>query len=336
MTQPLTDARGREISYLRLSLTDRCNLSCLYCRSEQDRFIPHADIMRYEEMEDLVTLATELGVRKVRLTGGEPFARKGCLGFIERLRHRHPHLDLRLTTNGTLAGPHIAALKDLGLNAINLSLDSFDPQRFAQITGHDQLPLVLDCLERILGAGIPLKINAVALRGLNDDELPRFLDLAREHPVDVRFIEFMPMGLGTAWTKDRFWAAPDILRAAQALVPLRPLPDLHPADAGPARLYTLEPLSGPPAKGRFGLITPLSHHFCHSCNRLRVTPDGRLRTCLFADTEYRLRPALRRLGLDAVRRILVAANSRKPLGADLLEARRQNAVALKRMNAIGG
>ena len=349
LAAPFTDTQGRQIRYLRLSLTDRCNLRCLYCRGGQERFIPHPDVLRYEELEDLVTLAAEHGVGKVRITGGEPFARKGCLAFLERLRLRHPALDIRLTTNGTLVGPYIGALKDLGLNAMNLSLDSFRPERFAQITGRDLLDRVLDCLDRVLNAGIPLKLNAVALRGLNDDELPAFLNFARTNPVDVRFIEFMPMGEGTAWTPDRFWPAPEILKAAEALIPLQALPWLGDdasgnisgklaADAGPARLYALAPNDGPPARGRFGLITPLSHHFCHVCNRLRVTSDGRLRTCLFADAEYRLRPALRhpKLGLEAVRRILAAANLRKPLGTALLEARRQTSVARKRMIAIGG
>lgn len=331
----LHDAHGRTVSYLRLSLTDRCNLRCLYCRSGAETFIPHSGVLRYEELLELVDLAVELGITKVRITGGEPFARKGCLNFLEALRRRHPALDIRLTTNGTLVGPLVPALKAVGVNAVNLSLDTFRPERFAALTGRDLFPSVRDALDRLLDAGIPLKVNAVGLRGVNDDELPAFLELARAHPVDVRFIEFMPMGQGTAWTPDLFWPAPDILAAARRFAPLVPLeaPGLN---TGPARLYRLQ--DAPEGSGRFGLITPLSNHFCHVCNRLRVTSDGRLRTCLFDDAEYNLREALRhpRLGIAAVRRILLAAGARKPVGVHLLEQRREAAVAMKRMNAIGG
>ena len=332
---PLRDALGRTARYLRISLTDRCNLRCLYCRSGNEPFIPHPHILRYEELLDLISLAVEHGVEKIRITGGEPFARKGCLDFLERVRTAHPHLNIRLTTNGTLISPYLNGLRDLGINAINLSLDTFRPERYLQITGHDLFHKAADALERLLDSGIPLKINAVALRGINSDELPAFLNLACEQPVDVRFIEFMPMGQDTRWSHELFWSAEDILEQARTLVNLQPLltsteqgPD---ADAGPARLFTL------PGKGRFGLITPLTNHFCMQCNRLRITSDGRLRTCLFDDREYRLREMLRhpRLGMQAVRRVLWAANLQKPVGARLLEQKRSG-VTQKRMHAIGG
>ncbi len=333
----LEDGHGRTVRYIRLSVTDRCNLRCAYCRSGVETFIPHESVLRYEEMEQLVDMAMDMGVEKVRLTGGEPFARKGFMDFLERLRAAHPALDIRVTTNGTLLGPHIAALKGIGLNAVNLSLDTFDRDKFDQITGRDLFGKVRESMDALLEAGIPFKLNAVAMRGFNDDELPGFIDYALRHPVDVRFIEFMPMGEGTRWSDSRFWSAPDILAAARRLVSLAPV-DLDQRSGGPARLYTL---SGPdgPGLGRLGLISPLTNHFCDSCNRLRITSDGALRTCLFDDREYRLRNALRhpKLGIEAVRRIVALATLQKPIGARLLERRHAaEAVALRRMTAIGG
>lgn len=347
-TNGLTDLLGRTARYMRLSLTDRCNLRCLYCRSDNETFIPHANILRYEEMMELVALAVRHGVEKVRITGGEPFVRKGCMAFLENLRARYPLLNIRLTTNGTLIAPYINGLRDLGINAVNLSLDTFDRARFVAITGIDAFDRVRATLDRLLQSGIPLKINAVAMRGVNDGELGDFLRFAHEHPVDVRFIEFMPMGEGTRWTHDRFWSAVDILREANHIMPLTEIvpvrgyapKTLHSEyserdNAGPARLYDLQ------GAGRFGLITPLTNHFCMQCNRLRITSDGRLRTCLFDDHEYRLREVLRHphLGIGAAERIMQAAMRNKPVGAQLLEARscaKIAAVADKRMNVIGG
>lgn len=329
----LIDAHGRIVRYVRLSVTDRCNFRCLYCNSNaRTQFIPHDTVLRYEEMLRIVDVAVSLGVQKVRLTGGEPFARKGFVHFLEMLRARHPQLDIRITTNATLVRPHVQTLRDVGINAINISLDSFDPARFAEITGQEMLGEVRATIDALLAANIPIKINAVALRGFTEAELPAFVDFARQHPVDIRFIEFMPMGADSKWSEKNFWPAADILHALNAISPLSPCEQerhLH----GPARMYSLEN-----AAGRIGLITPLSNHFCHSCNRLRVTSDGRLRTCLFADREYNLLPALRhaKLGHDFLRRIFVAANGCKPIGVDILHHRGNAPVSHKRMVGIGG
>ena len=327
--------RAPVVKALCLHVAHDCNLRCTYCRSGMETFIPHESVLRYEEMKQLVDMAMDMGVEKVRLTGGEPFARKGFADFLERLRAAHPALDIRVTTNGTLIGPHIQTLKAIGLNAVNLSLDTFDRDKFEQITGRDLFGKVRENMDALLDAGIPFKLNAVAMRGFNDDELPAFVDYAMHHPIDVRFIEFMPMGEGTRWSDSCFWSAPDILDAVKGLVAVVPV-EQEQRNGGPARLYTL---SGPdgPGLGRLGLISPLSSHFCTSCNRLRITSDGALRTCLFDDREYRLRNALRhpKLGIEAVRRIVTLATRDKPIGARLLE-RRHNAVAQRRMTAIGG
>lgn len=330
MTSLLQDSHQRVARYLRLSVTDRCNLRCSYCRSGAETFIPHPDILRYEEMFQLIDLVVGMGIEKVRVTGGEPFARKGLMSLLESMRAAHPSLDIRLTTNGTLVAPYVQALRDVGVNAINLSLDTFDPDRYIQTTGRDLLPRVLENIDAMLDAGLTVKLNAVAMRGVNDAELPQFLRFAQARHIDIRFIEFMPMGEGTRWSQERFWPAESILEAAQSYVDLTPVPSA-PENAGPARMYAMQ------GGGRLGLITPLSNHFCAYCNRLRVTSDGRLRTCLFDDREFRLREPLRhpRLGLAAVRRIILAATQKKPLGVRILE-RRKNEVASRRMTAIGG
>lgn len=325
----LRDSHQRLASYLRLSVTDRCNLRCSYCRSGAESFISHQDILRYEELLGLVGLAVDMGIEKVRVTGGEPFARKGLVPFLEAMRSNHAALDIRLTTNATLIGPYIPALAALGVNAVNVSIDTFKPDRYAQTTGRSLLPRVLENIDALQRAGVLVKLNAVAMRGVNSDELPDFLTFARARNLDIRFIEFMPMGEGTLWNKSLFWSATDILAQARDLISLTPVPS-H-SHSGPASMYAME------GGGRLGLITPLSNHFCALCNRLRVTSDGRLRTCLFDDREFRIRAALRhpRLGLEHVRRILLAATKRKPIGADILR-QRTNEVARRRMTAIGG
>ena len=329
---PLTDAYGRSARYLRLSVTDRCNLRCLYCRSNiHERHIPHDDVLRYEELVRLADLGVEQGMEKIRLTGGEPFVRKGFMDFVRMLRERHAGVDLRITSNGTLLGEHVKALGKLGIGAVNLSLDSMRPEGFLAATGRDLFPVVRRNLDALLAEGIQVKINAVALRGMTQRDLRAFLDFACGRPVDVRFIEFMPMGEGSGWSEERFWSAEEILTEARKWAELEPCPPAA-GSRGPARMFSI--VGG---LGRLGLITPMSNHFCATCNRLRITSDGRLRTCLFADKEYRLRGILRhpRLGARFLSAVIDRANRKKPLGADILR-RRQGAPAAKSMVSIGG
>lgn len=331
---PLRDQYGREVHYLRLSVTDRCNLRCVYCRSEaRQTFIPHPKVLRYEEMVRLVGVLAGLGVHKVRLTGGEPFARKDCDTLLALLHQRYPQLDLRLTTNGTLLEPHIPLLRRVGVRAVNLSLDSFDRETFARVTGRDLLPAVLASLDALLRAEIRVKINVVAMRGVNDGQMDDFAHAVRHLPVDLRFIEFMPMGNGTLWGPETFWPADQIREEAQRRLRLTPEKDQE-AEAGPARMYRVEG-----GKGRMGFITAMTCQFCGSCNRLRLTSDGHVRTCLFDDKEYRLRGLLRhpRCNDADLVRVLRLACAQKPLGAEILAARRAGcAVAGKQMVGIGG
>jgi cyclic pyranopterin phosphate synthase len=332
MATGLVDGRGRRVSYLRLSVTDRCNFACRYCVRENPQYIPHKEILRFEEMERLAFLAQRLGVSKIRLTGGEPLVRRGCIPFVQRLLAIRPSLDVRLTTNGALLAPHLAALALSGLRQVNISLDTLDAKKFYAITGRDLLAAVLESVREALRLGVGVKINVVGLLGVNDDELESFLRLAAENPLEVRFIELMPMGPCTPWTKERFWPAADMLERAKGIAELRPANRDDPS-SGPADVYEI---AG--GRGRFGVIAPLTDHFCGLCNRLRVTSDGRLCTCLFSEKTFDLKAVLRhpKLGNRNVQRIMQGALQTKPLGSELMAARGANGYCDSRMSAIGG
>ncbi|MCG8529525.1 MAG: GTP 3',8-cyclase MoaA [Desulfovibrionales bacterium] len=330
---PLTDSHGRTVDYLRVSLTDRCNLRCMYCWSADGmQFIPHSNIITYEEIARLVNISVGMGISKVRLTGGEPFARRNCMRLIEMLLTEHPQLDVRLTTNATLIQGKAKQLAELGVKYINISLDTFDRKKFQQITGRDFLRNVTRAIDECMEHGLHVKINTVALKGINDDELPVFVNFARNNPVDVRFIEFMPMGNSSAWSEENFWSAEDIMKQARELADLTKL-ERHERHSGPAKLFQV---AG--GKGRLGFITPMSNHFCSTCNRLRITASGGLRTCLFSDSEVNLRDMLRNECITDtdIANVIREANTNKPLGVELLNAKKQTEVAHKRMNAIGG
>ena len=327
------DRFGRSINYLRLSVTDRCNLRCAYCSAERRDFIPHRDILRYEEGLELIAAARQLGVDKIRLTGGEPFVRKDFFHFLVLILERFPDLDLRLTTNGTLIADEMRRLREIGLKRLNISLDTLDRERYARLCGRDLFPRVWRAIENGVREGLRIKINVVAMRGVNNDELGRFLDLAREYPLDVRFIEFMPLSGNCSWTNAKVWSAAEILSEARQYTRLTPVVESS-ANSGPARMFELD--SG---QGRLGIISPLTEHFCASCNRFRITSDGRLRTCLFSNREYRLRPILRsdRLDRDQLLRVLCQAAKRKPMGHDILCRKTEGAgFGGRTMSAIGG
>ena len=332
-TAPLVDALGRTMRYLRLSVTDRCNFRCLYCQSSaRQTFIPHDDILHYEEFLRLVEILTGLGITKVRLTGGEPFARKGCADFLAALRRRFPTLDLRITSNGSLLEDYVPLLKELRVGCVNLSLDTFDPDTFADITGSALFSKVVRALEALLRAGIPVKLNAVALKGITEHSLDDFLLAARDMAIDVRFIEFMPMGADTLWSLGRFCSVDEIRALCEEKVRLIRVSDVQPTD-GPARMYQIAD-----SPGRLGFISPLTNHFCQSCNRLRLTSEGALRLCLFDDHEYPVRSWLREeKASDATIAERVRTLCRtKAVGADLLRAKTKTEVARRSMHGIGG
>lgn len=283
----LIDRDRRHLNYLRISITDRCNLRCLYCVPEgRIPKLRHDDILSYEEILRLVNIGTRLGIRKVRVTGGEPMVRRGAVGLLARLT-RIPELDdVSLTTNGVLLAPLAQDIYNAGIRRINISLDTLDPRKYQQITGYDQFEQVWSGIQRALAIGYcPIKINVVAMRGINDDEIHAFGRLAMKYPFHVRFIEYMPIGNSRATTHDQL-LTPEIRRIISDLGELTPVDHQH--RDGPAVRYRL---AG--ATGEIGFISALSHHFCERCNRLRLTADGRLRACLLSDRYVPLKQTLR-------------------------------------------
>ncbi len=279
---------SNNINYLRISITDRCNLRCFYCTPWGGwEKLPAPEILRYEELLRLAGVAAKVGIRKVRVTGGEPLVRRGAVEFIHRL-HQVPGLEeVCLTTNGVLLPELARDLYATGLRHLNLSLDTLRPERYAQLTGGDHLQEVLAGLEAGAALGFsPLKINCVVLKDLNDDELLEFALLTRDKPFQVRFIEFMPTVARPRWQR-HFLPMAQVLNRLQALGPLEPVAQA--ATAGPARTFRLRGF-----KGELGFISSVSDHHCPTCNRLRLTAAGYLRPCLFAAPELDLKGPLRR------------------------------------------
>ncbi len=283
----LVDRFGRKITYLRLSITDRCNLRCFYCsRQSSFSWLAPEEILSYEELFELVKVAVSLGIRKVRITGGEPLVRKGLPEFISRLSAL-PLEDIALTTNGVLLSTYAPALRKAGLKRLNISLDTLREERYAEICGRPLLSKVMAGLEQAVSLDFELvKINVVALKGYNEDELLDLARLALKWPVEVRFIEFMPVGDGAEWKQAYFLSLEEVKKL---LAPLGPLETAEKKGGGPAKVFKF-----PGAQGRIGFIGSMSEPFCQGCNRLRVTADGRLRPCLFSDWEIDLKNILRR------------------------------------------
>ena len=278
----------RVINYLRLSVTDRCNLRCTYCMPDEGiDFVPHNEILRYEEILHLVRLSVRMGIRKIRLTGGEPLVRKGLIGFLRELNSVEGLNEVTLTTNGVLLKEFAEDIRECGICRINISLDSLRPERFSLITGRDLFAPVWEGIQEAERVGFdPIKINVVAIRGVNDDEILDFARLTLERPYHVRFIEYMPVGEKNGWNSDKFISTDEIRRMIQTLGDLRPI-EHSPLD-GPAERFALEG-----GKGEIGFIGAMSNHFCTMCNRLRLTAEGHLRSCLFSEEEIDIKGPLR-------------------------------------------
>ena len=284
----LTDKFHRTIDYLRISVTDRCNLRCIYCMpSEGVSHIEHKDILSYEEIAGIVRVAAGLGVRKVRITGGEPLARKHITRLIASIREIPGIEDLSLTTNGVLLEHYAAELADAGLHRVNISLDSLKPDRYREITRGGDISRVMKGIKAAEKAGLmPIKINMVPIRGFSGDEIGEFAGITRDTPYHVRFIEFMPIGGRELWSPEKYIATDEIKGTVERIGALFPV---RVRRTGPARYFRFAN-----APGVIGFISALTHHFCGDCNRLRITSDGKLRPCLFSETEIDLKPALRR------------------------------------------
>jgi len=316
----MKDSHGRVIDYLRISLTDRCNFRCIYCMpADGVSMMGHDEILRIEEIETIARVATRIGIRSVRLTGGEPLVRKGVVDLVRALHEMPDIKNVSMTTNGVLLPEMAADLKEAGLSRVNISLDTLDPLQFADITRVGKIESTLKGIESALETGFdPVKINAVTVRRLNQDYLA-FARLSVDRPLHVRFIEYMPVGEstgadGTGWGKEDVVPSDELLATINQRARDAGLPELErvndngkPIGWGPASYYQF-----PGALGTVGFISPLSRHFCGQCNRLRLTADGKLRPCLFSDREIDVRGALRNGGEEAVYECFLQALDLKP------------------------
>ena len=316
----MLDRYQRKISYLRLSVTDLCNLRCRYCMPEEGiEKRPHREILSFEELTEIVGAAVELGVRKVRITGGEPLVRKGIVDLCARLRGIPGLEELAITTNGILLRELAGPLKAAGVDRVNISLDTLDPEKYRYLTRCGELEQALDGIEAAYEAGLtPIKINAVLMGGFNDDEIASLVELTRERDLQVRFIELMPIGPGAAFKPEAFLSCGEVLKR---------VPELEPAGtSGVSRVYRL-----PGGAGTVGLITPISHEFCSECDRIRVTSDGKLKPCLHSREEI----PLRGLHGDELRETILYGVRQKPESHDILQPGVRSAGG-RTMNAIGG
>lgn len=315
----MLDGEGRLIEYLRLSVTDRCNCRCTYCMPAGGvPMLGHKDILSFEELTEVVTACAQLGVRKVRLTGGEPLVRRGLPELVRMIRAVPGVEELAMTTNATLLAPVAAELHHAGLDRLNVSLDTLDAARYAELTRGGSLEDALAGLAAARDAGFSrTKVNCVLMGGVNDADVPCLAELARTEPIDVRFIELMPMGPCAGWPKARFIPAETVLEVVPGLVPLR--------RDGVAELW-----HAPGWAGNVGLIRPMSHRFCDGCSRIRVTADGRLKPCLHSAAEIPLRGLHGEALLAELRRGIAAKPAYHHMDQD------HASQSARDMNEIGG
>lgn len=326
----LVDQYNRRLSYLRVSITDRCNLKCLYCMPRGGLTkLRHEDILTYEEILRLSRIATGLGVRKIRITGGDPFLRKDVFEFIPRLTSLSGLKDVSLTTNGIYLRANLEKIRTSGIQRINVSLDTLQREKYERITGYDGFQAVWEGIELARKLEFdPVKINVVVIKGLNDDEILDFAGLSLRYPFHVRFIEYMPIGVTNPDTP-LYHVPSDLIKKG-----LRRLGELVPVHkalyGGPARRFKFEG-----APGEIGFISPLTDHFCHTCNRLRLTASGYLRPCLLSDREEDLKGPLRSGASDEdLAEIFLIAASRKPYAHE--SATENSSPFSGQMSSIGG
>ncbi|OCP18882.1 cyclic pyranopterin phosphate synthase MoaA [Ensifer sp. LC163] len=332
-TAPMIDPFGRAITYLRVSVTDRCDFRCTYCMAEHMTFLPKKDLLTLEELHRLCSAFIAKGVRKLRLTGGEPLVRKNIMFLVRELGREIEagRLDeLTLTTNGSQLAKHAAELADCGVRRINVSLDTLDPAKFHQITRWGDLGKVIEGIDAAQAAGIKVKINAVALKGFNDAEIPDLMRWAHGRDMDLTLIETMPMGEIEEDRTDHYMPLSEMRRQLEERFTLA---DIAYKTGGPARYVEVAETGG-----RLGLITPMTHNFCESCNRVRLTCTGTLYMCLGQNDAADLRTALRASDDDTyLGQVIDEAIGRKPKGHDFIIDREHNRPAVARhMSVTGG
>ena len=325
----LIDNHGRPINYLRLAVTDRCNLRCFYCMPHEGiDFLPKTHLLSFEEMLRLISLLAEMGISKVRITGGEPFVRKELMSFLWKISKIEGIQKINLTTNGVLTAPYVPELKQLGISSINLSLDSLDRKRFFEMTRRDELPNVLKTFDTILENDIPLKINSVMMAGKNEEDIFSLVDLAKKHPIGVRFIEEMPFN-GEGNKPEYFMSYKKIIETIKTKYPTLYKID----DEANSTSYNYK-IDG--FEGTIGVIAAFSRTFCGTCNRLRITPTGDFKTCLYADSEMNLRDMLRAgLSNQEIKEKLQNSILHRTKDGFEAEAGRKDAIS-ESMTTIGG
>jgi molybdenum cofactor biosynthesis protein A len=326
----LVDNHGRPLSYLRLAVTDRCNLRCFYCMPEEGiQYLPKKDLLTFEEIQRLISVLASMGISKVRLTGGEPFVRNDLMKMIRNLVGIPGINELHITTNGLLTAPHIPELNALGIKSINLSLDTLDRERFKQITRRDEFSKTMATLDLLLSSDIQVKINAVVMEGRNIDDILPLVELTRNNPIEVRFIEEMPFnGEGSHYPR-LTWTYKQILsHISQVHEGLRPIPS--PFGSTSTRYQV------PGFKGTIGIIAAFSRTFCGSCNRIRITAQGLLKTCLYDDGVFNIRDDLRSgITDDQLRGKLLSAFQSREIDGHAAEHKRVRTVT-ESMSTIGG
>jgi cyclic pyranopterin phosphate synthase len=325
----LIDNCNRHLNYLRISITDRCNLQCRYCVPQE--LIPklsHSDILTYEEILRVVRVATRLGISKVRVTGGEPLVRKGVYEFLHELVDTERLTDVSLTTNGVLLRDNLEKIRAAGISRINVSLDTLNRAKYQDITGFDEFEHVWQGIEKAHRMGFyPLKLNIVALRGINEEELVEMARLSFRYPFHVRFIEYMPIGQAD-FNPESLLLVPEIKNRISVLGDLVAVQEAE--HDGPAQRYRY-----PGAQGEVGFIPALSQHFCNKCNRLRLTASGQLRPCLLSDHQENLKKVLRENGSDQdLAQVFITAVQHKPSDHNLVA--KDPSPVCGQMRAIGG
>lgn len=325
----MLDQYNREIDYLRISVTDRCNFRCKYCMPEEGvDFISHKEVLTYEEILHLTEIAAGLGIKKIKITGGEPLVRKGVCDLIRLIKKTDGIESVTITTNGALLSEYLPQLQEAGITGINISLDTLDKDKFYQITRRDCLARVTDGLKSALHSGIPVKVNCVPMKGINENQTAEIAGLAKEDPVCVRFIEIMPIGMAGAYEG----ISQDEVKAAieKAYGPMTPAGEV--LGNGPAVYYRLQGF-----KGRIGFIGAMSHEFCGQCNRIRLTADGILKPCLSCESHIDMKRVLRSGKTDEeIRSILRDAIYGKPRKHIFCNHGEEDLFEHRGMSGIGG
>ena len=327
----LTDKFGRQITYLRLAITDRCNLRCQYCMPAHGiDIVDRKDLLTYKEMYRITRVLSELGVNKVRLTGGEPFVRKDFIKFLESLSFNDHLEEINITTNGALIAKHIAKLEELGINAVNLSIDTLQKDKFKQITRRDVFEETMQTLDKLLASKLKLKLNVVVIPDVNTDELIDFVELTKNKDLSVRFIEEMPFnGVGLRKTKD-IWNLDKIYTEIEK--GFKKITPLKNKKSSTSRNFKIDN-----SKGSFGIIPAFTRTICNDCNRIRITATGMFKNCLFDDGVFNIRDFIRKgASDDELKKLFINTVQQKPKNGFVAEGNRKNKDISESMSTIGG